>query len=66
MIAIILSACMAADPGVCKDFKIPIDGEFDMASCAMYAPPHFAQWAAEHPGWNILRWKCVPASASDI
>ncbi len=66
MIAIVLSACLARDPGVCRDFQVPIDGGFDTASCAMSAPPYFARWAEEHPGWTINRWKCQPASATDI
>ncbi len=31
-----------------------------------HAPPHFAKWAEEHPGWSIVRWKCQPADVNDI
>lgn len=66
MLAIILSACMANDPGFCKDYKIQLNSDADPASCAMHAPPHFAQWAQEHPGWQIKKWRCTAASENDI
>jgi hypothetical protein len=66
MLAIILSACMANDPGVCKDYKIALDADIDPTKCAMYAPPHFAKWSAEHPGWQIKKWRCTAASDNDI
>lgn len=68
MIAIILSACLIADPNQCKDFKIPLDAStdgMDPQSCAMLAPPYFAQWASEHPAWQVRRWKCQPAGQND-
>lgn len=66
MLAIILSACMATDPSICKDYKIPLSTDVDMTRCAIDAPPHFAQWTAEHPGWTIMRWRCAPATDTDI
>jgi hypothetical protein len=66
MIAIIISACLTAQPTVCKDHKVPLNGEMDLKQCTMYAPPYFAQWAEEHPAWTIKRWKCQPASLNDI
>lgn len=66
MLAIIISACLVADPGVCKDYRIPLDLDVDTARCALHAPPHFAQWAEEHPGWVIRKWQCGPSKAKDI
>ena len=66
MLAIVISACLAADPGVCKEYRIPLDIDVDQAKCAMSAPPHFAQWADEHPGWVIRKWVCAPATAKNI
>ncbi|MCC7251397.1 MAG: hypothetical protein IT540_05925, partial [Hyphomicrobium sp.] len=53
MLSIILSACLIADPKQCQDFKIPIDVHMDAVHCTMAAPPVFAQWAEEHPQWQI-------------
>ncbi|MCC0008195.1 MAG: hypothetical protein H6876_08750 [Hyphomicrobiaceae bacterium] len=66
MIAIIISACMIADPGVCKDYKIPLLSGIDPTRCALHAPPHFGNWANEHPGWRIIKWRCGAASDQDI
>lgn len=66
MLAIILSACMASNPGVCKDYKISLDPSIDPASCMVNAPPYFAEWAESHPGWTITKWRCRTAAEDDI
>lgn len=65
MLTIVLSACLISDPGVCKDYKMPVDGDMDATQCALVAPPYFAAWATEHPGWQIRRWKCLSSSLND-
>jgi hypothetical protein len=62
MLSIILSACLVTHPDQCRDFKIPLDVTMDPLHCAMAAPPYFAQWAEEHPQWQIRRWKCQPVT----
>jgi len=66
MLAIILSACLAHDPNVCKDYRISINPDLDLNTCMIDAPPHFAQWAEEHPGWTIKRWRCTTKSEDAI
>jgi len=66
MLAIILSACMTTDPSVCKDYKISLDQSIDPSSCALYAPPYFAEWAEQHPGWTIKSWRCRAGTENDI
>ena len=66
MIAIIISACLISEPGVCKDYKIPLIMDVDARKCLFNAPPHFSKWASEHPGWRIVKWKCGAASDQDI
>ncbi len=65
MLAIVLSACLIADPKHCRDFKIPLDVSMDAMQCTMAAPPYFAQWAEEHPKWQIRRWTCQSSSLND-
>ena len=65
MMTIVLSACLIANPGQCKDFRVPIDVDMDPGKCTMVAPPYFAQWADEHPAWRVMRWKCLPANQND-
>jgi hypothetical protein len=66
MLAIIVSACLIADPNECRDFKIPVDFKMPAKYCAMAAAPVYAQWAKEHPQWEIKRWKCQSATLNDI
>ncbi len=66
MIAIIISACLAADPGVCRDYRIPLAQTIDMANCVAFAPPHFVKWAKRYPDWEIKRWRCTTSSVEDL
>ena len=47
MIAIVISACLVGDPGVCKDYRIPLAYDVDPSHCMMDAQPHFAAWAEQ-------------------
>jgi hypothetical protein len=66
MIAIVISACLAGDPGVCKNYRIPLASGVDATRCLVEAPPHFAKWAAQHPGWQIVRWRCTSSEVEDL
>ena len=67
MIAIIISACLLSDPGVCRDLTIPLSTDVSSpVSCMMTAPPHLAQWSEEHPEWRVVRWRCGPSNRQDI
>ena len=44
MLSIILSACLIADPGQCRDFKIQTDFQMPAKYCTMAAQPVVAQW----------------------
>ena len=66
MFAIVISACLVADPGVCKDYRIPLDEQISSARCMLDAQPHFAKWMESHPGWQITRWKCAPSNVQDL
>jgi hypothetical protein len=66
MIAIVISACLVGDPGVCKDYRIPLAYQVDHNHCMTDAQPHFATWVARHPGWRIVRWHCTSADVEDL
>jgi len=66
MLAIIISACLINDPSVCKDYKVPLLADVSQNLCMLHAPPHFAKWAEDHPGWQIKSWRCGAASDQDI
>jgi hypothetical protein len=66
MITIVLSTCLLADPGVCRDQVIPLSAETTPLRCMMMAPPHVAKWSEEHPEWRVVRWQCRAAGPRDI
>lgn len=66
MIAIVISACLIGNPDVCKDYRIPLAFGMDPAHCMTDAQPHFAVWAARHPGWRIARWHCASGNVQDL
>jgi hypothetical protein len=66
MIAIVISACLVGDPGVCKSQRIPLAYDVDASRCLAEAPPHFAKWIEQHPGWQIVRWRCTSSNEADL
>ncbi len=66
MIAIVISACLVGDPAVCRDYRIPLALGVDPNHCLTGAPPHFATWVENHPGWRIVRWRCATADVHDL
>ena len=67
MIAILISACLVSNPGVCREHRLPLTVEnADQMHCMLHAPAHFAQWTEEHPGWRITRWRCLNGTSNDI
>lgn len=66
MITIVLSACLISDPKVCQDYTIPLNSNWDSTRCAMYAPPFFARWEADHPKWRVVRWHCKPGVFEEL
>lgn len=58
MITLVISACLIADPNVCRDHMVPLLDNYSSRQCVESALPHFAKWAADHPGWEIRRWRC--------
>ena len=66
MIAIVISACLVSNPHVCKDYRVPLAVEIDAYHCMTDAQPHFATWAAQHPGWTITRWRCASSDVEDL
>lgn len=59
---LIISACAYGEPTKCKEFSVSISSESTQVQCTMQAPvSYFKQFADEHPGWQIKKWKCEDA-----
>jgi hypothetical protein len=65
MLSIILSGCLIAHPAQCQDFKIQTDFQMPAKYCTMKAQPVVAQWAGEHPQWEIKAWRCQSSALND-
>ena len=66
MTAIIISACLLRDPGICRDQIVRLSSEVSPVRCMVAAPPHVARWSEEHPEWRVVRWRCGPSGRRDI
>ncbi|MDZ4842391.1 MAG: hypothetical protein SH859_09650 [Hyphomicrobium aestuarii] len=65
MLTIILSACLVADPGQCRDHRIPAENIVDPTRCVMTAQPFVAKWADEHPLWEVKKYICRPTAENE-
>lgn len=57
---LILSICLVASPGVCREEALSVSVEQGPAptQCVMSAMPVIAEWSQTHPKWKVLKWRC--------
>ena len=58
MIDLVLLVCSLANPTSCQEQHLLFESQGSLRACMMQAPPYLAQWAGEHPGVRIARWRC--------
>jgi len=58
MIDLVLTVCLAANPGNCRDEHLYFESRGSLNQCMFLAPPEIAKWAQEHPALRVVRWKC--------
>ncbi len=64
---IILSVCLITEPTRCMDQRLPEIVETDNPMrCNVVSMLHAAQWAGEHPGWRIVKWRCDRPGGRDM
>lgn len=61
MYHLVLTACLAADPGICAERLIGGTGAADLAACET-ALPYAGTWAAAHPELVVGAARCVALS----
>jgi len=66
MISIIISACLITDPGICRDYRVPLAMNVGTKGCLYRAQPHLPRWAEEHPKWQIKSWRCAGSDYQDL
>jgi hypothetical protein len=66
---ILMSVCLLASPGSCREERLSFSFEEASAvTCMVRSQEKIAEWQQSHPDYRIDRWKCVPrgANATDI
>jgi hypothetical protein len=58
MVDLIVTVCSLLNPNACQDRHMLIQSQGSLKACVMQAEPYLAQWAGEHPGLRIVRWRC--------
>lgn len=58
MLALVISACLISNPGICKDFRVPHEGKMNAAQCMFQGQILISKWEEDHPSWNVKRWAC--------
>lgn len=68
MIELIVSVCLQAQPGQCKDVHLTYTAAgLTPFKCVMGGQPYIAKWVKQHPKWYVKRWRCArPGKAADI
>jgi hypothetical protein len=62
MIHLIITACLIADPSVCRTFELPLtETEVSLTQCFMIGQLEVAKpggWADQNPKWQFRSLKC--------
>lgn len=62
MVDLILTACLSANPGNCRDEHLYFESRGSLFQCMFLAPAEIAKWSQEHPSLKVVRWKCAVPS----
>jgi hypothetical protein len=59
MVDLILTVCLSANPGNCRDEHLYFESRSSLFQCMVLAPSEIAKWSQEHPNLKVRRWKCA-------
>ncbi|MER9627308.1 hypothetical protein [Mesorhizobium sp. M0296] len=62
MVDLILTVCLSANPGNCRDEHLYVESRGSLFQCMFLAPAEIAKWSQEHPSLKVVRWKCAVPS----
>ncbi|MER8960482.1 MULTISPECIES: hypothetical protein [unclassified Mesorhizobium] len=57
MVDLILTVCLSANPGNCRDEHLYFESRGSLFQCMFLAPAEIAKWSQEHPSLKVVRWK---------
>jgi hypothetical protein len=57
---ILMSICMLANPGNCREERLSFSLEQASAvACMIRSQEVIAAWQQSHPNWRVDNWRCV-------
>jgi hypothetical protein len=59
MLVLIMTVCSLNSPDSCREARMQFSADESPMQCMMRAQPYIAQWAEQHPGRQVTRWRCV-------
>ncbi|MER9838898.1 hypothetical protein NKJ28_28705 [Mesorhizobium sp. M0145] len=62
MVDLILTVCLSANPGNCRDEHLYFESRGSLFQCMFLAPAEIAKWSQEHRSLKVVRWKCAVPS----
>ncbi|MER9249484.1 hypothetical protein [Mesorhizobium sp. M0590] len=62
MVDLILTVCLSANPGNCRDEHLYFESRGSLFQCMFLAPAEIAKWSQERPSLKVVRWKCAVPS----
>lgn len=56
---LVLTVCMVAHPGKCRDEKLTFERRGDLMTCMFLAQSEIVKWTSDHPALTVKKWKCA-------
>jgi hypothetical protein len=64
---LVLLVCLVSSPQACREEHVLVSYEVtDPRACMAGAVPVIAEWAGDHPDYQVSRWKCGASSVSRL
>ncbi len=65
LVNLILTVCLSSTADDCRTETLTFESSGDLTKCMFLAPAEIAKWTAEHPKYNVKRWRCSFASEEE-
>jgi hypothetical protein len=65
MINLVMTVCLLATPANCREER-PEIGDASFMSCVSQGQIYVVRWLAEHPAYDVRRWRCELSDARQM
>lgn len=59
LVLMLITACSTANPAACRIYPWTLNADITLRQCQNLGQIGLAEWASQHPGLTIRRYKCV-------